>query len=320
MFVDNPSILTTIVIVNWNTRELLYNCLKTILDTTSTTYQIWVVDNASTDGSAEMVNSSFPQVNLIANPKNDGFAAANNLAIRQAQPTEYVLLLNPDTEVKPGSLDALVAFLQQNPTVGATGVQLLNPDGTNQRSYDYFYNFFASFWRNLLVKKLFHLTPGTVEQPDRDALEVDWIIGACLMLRNEALREVGLLDESFFMYGEEVDLQQRLRKRGWKIMLLPKVSIVHYGGQSSKQASLKMMIQEYRSRYLLIRKHNSFFTLVMYLIKALVGLIFWAGYWGAKWVVRRDEAARQSFKAYLAVLTRHLKPEFYQTPVGVKTN
>ncbi|HEX2909181.1 MAG TPA: glycosyltransferase family 2 protein [Chloroflexia bacterium] len=311
---NSCSPLLTTVIVNWNTRELLRNCLNSLINGTCVPQQIWVVDNASTDGSPDMVRAEFPEINLLVNSHNSGFAAANNQGIRAANPTEYVLLLNPDTEVPAKSIDKLVAYLELHPEIGAAGVQLLNPDGTLQASYDHYYSFVASFWRNLLVKKLFRLSPGTVTRSEAEALEVDWIIGACVMLRRAALSEVGLLDESFFMYGEEVDLQRRIREAGWKIIILPHVNIVHFGGQSSKQASLKMMIQEYRSRYLLVRKHNSTLTLGLYLLKAWLGLGFWSVYWGTRSLVKKDEVARQWFHSYLKVLQNHLRPEFYRWP------
>jgi GT2 family glycosyltransferase len=309
---EREEVAVATVIVNWNTRELLRRCLETLIEGTRAAQSIWVVDNASGDGSAEMVREVFPGVRLLASERNLGFAAANNLALRRVPPSRYVLLLNPDTEVPAGAVDALVAYLDGHPEVGAAGVQLLNPDGSLQRSYGHFYSFFASFSRNLLVSRLLRRQPGTVAGgAAAEARPVDWLVGACLMLRSEALAQVGLLDDRFFMYGEEADLQWRLRKAGWRIALLPNVHITHYGGQSSKQAPVKMMIQEYRSRHLLIRKHRSLLTWGLYVAKALCALQFWISYWGLRGFLTRDRSARQRAGAYGAVLRWHLTPRFY---------
>jgi GT2 family glycosyltransferase len=299
------------IIVSWNTRDLLVRCLRELTDNTQRRQSIWVVDNASTDGSAEAVRQLFPDVQLIASEQNLGFAAANNLALRTAAPAGYALLLNPDTEARPHAVDNLAAYLDGHSDVGAVGLQLLNPDGTLQRSFDYFYSFAASFWRNLAVDRLVRRTRGTVTRSPGEAMEVDWIVGACVMLRARALKDVGLLDERFFMYGEEIDLQWRLRRAGWRVMLLPGVHVVHYGGQSSKQTPSRMMVQEYKSRYLLIRENTPRSTLVLYVAKAIVALAVWTAFWGASWMIKRNEGARDSFRAYKAVLKQHLRPGFY---------
>lgn len=306
----SDAILTT-VIVNWNTREQLSSCLSSLRRGTRVRQNIWVVDNASTDRSAEMVRRDFPEVRLIINERNAGFAAANNLALRIAEPSRYILLLNPDTEVQVSAIDALVAYLDRHSDVGAAGVQLLNPDGTKQRSFDYFYSFVASFRRNLMINSLLRRTPGIIEEANCGAIAVDWLIGACVMLRSEAIQQVGLLDETFFMYGEEVDLQRRLHNAGWAVMMLPSVHIVHHGGASSQQISLRMMIQEYRSRYLLIRKHSPLPTVIAYVIKAVIGLCVWSLYWGARSLMRSDVLARDRFHAYATILQRHMRPGFY---------
>lgn len=315
MVLRTDLVLTTVV-VNWNTREFLLRCLEALIEGTSATQEIWVVDNASTDDSAAMVRREFPNVHLIVAQFNGGFAAANNLALRAAHPSRYVLLLNPDTEVSSGALDALVTYLDRNPHVGAAGVQLLNPDGTKQRSYDHFYSFVASFRRNLLVDMVLRRTRGIVTESDADAVPVDWLIGACVMLRAEALAQIGVLDESFFMYGEEVDLQRRLHNAGWSVMLLPHVHIVHHGGASSKQASLRMMIEEYHSRYLLIRKHSPRAEVIAYLGKAVIGLCVWSTYWAARSLAPGSAHARYRARAYRAVLQSHLRPTFYSRSAG----
>lgn len=311
---DAPASMVTVIIVNWNTCALLRGCLTSLIGQTQSELAIWVVDNASTDGSAAMVKQDFPAVHLLECEQNLGFAAANNLAIRAAAPSRYILLLNPDTRVLAGAVDALVAYLDSHPQTGAAGVQLLNPDGTPQRSFDHFYTFTGSFWRNLLVTSLLKRTPGTVRRPNGEARPVDWLLGACVMLRRQALRQIGLLDERFFMYGEETDLQWRMRRAGWEIVLLPHAHIIHYGGQSSRQAPLKMMIQEYYSRYLLVARQTSRVTQVLYVAKAIVALCIWCVYWGTRSLIHHDRPAREKFGMYRVLLQYHLSPRFYARP------
>jgi len=218
-------------------------------------YEVLVVDNASTDGSVEMARERFPQVRLMANPRNVGFATANNQAIRQSM-GRYVLLLNPDTEVRPGAVEALVDFMEKNPLAGAAGARLLNPDGSLQYSCSPR----PTLWREFL--RLFHLPgvrpDGYYEMGDWDLSsphKVDVLLGACLMLRREALVQVGLLDEGFFMYSEEVDLCLRLQQAGWGLYWVPESQVVHYGGQSTRQAAAEMFLMLYGNKVRFFRKH-----------------------------------------------------------------
>lgn len=247
----------SIIIVSWNTRELLDQCLASVFaEPFDGTLEVWVVDNASTDGSPEMVQARYPQVRLIRNDSNPGFSGANNQAIRQAG-GKYVLLLNPDTKVIPGALNTLVRFMQASPSTGAAGARLLNPDGSLQDSCFPSPTLFREFWRlfhldTLVPLGVYPVKTWSTEHPRT----VDTLLGACLLLRRETLDQVGLLDEDYFMYTEEVDLCHRVKKGGWQLHWVPEAQVVHYGGQSTKQISEKMFFQLYLSKIQYFRKNH----------------------------------------------------------------
>ncbi|HNB50386.1 MAG TPA: glycosyltransferase family 2 protein [Anaerolineales bacterium] len=259
----------SIVIVSWNTRELLQKCLASIYAyPPDETFEIWVVDNASTDGSGEMVKQQFPEVNLIANQNNPGFAGANNQGIRQSQ-AEYVLLLNPDTEVLPGALKTLMAFMKTSPKVGACGSRVLNPDRTLQTSCYPLPTLSREFWR------LFHLDaiwPYGVYDMTRWPItanrKVEVLLGACILVRTAVLDEIGLMSEDYFMYTEEVDLCYRIAKNHWQIYWVPSAEIIHYGGQSTRQVSRQMFIHLYKSKVLFFKKHYG--TISAFLYKLII--------------------------------------------------
>ncbi len=255
----------SIVIVNWNTRELLKGCLNSVYAHPPVcAFEIWVIDNASGDGSSAMVQEVFTQVRMINNPVNSGFAYANNLAIRQAT-GQYVLMLNSDTIAKPGALQALVQFMDEHPEAGACGSRVINPDGTLQVSC-----YVHPTLQNELLR-MFHLdgiSPTTrYRMPEWKTDEprvVEVIQGACLMLRKSVLEQVGLLDENFFMYSEDYDLCYRIRKGNWRLFWVPWSEVIHYGGQSTRQVAADMFLQLYRSKLLCMRKHYGAFAANLY--------------------------------------------------------
>jgi hypothetical protein len=246
----------SIIIVNWNTRDLLEQCLTSI-DRSSGELgiEVIVVDNASIDGSARMVQDRFPQMRVIQNAENVGFATANNQGIRRSVGT-YILLLNSDTLVKPGALQYLLEFMDNHVEAGAASARLLNADGSLQYSCSPAPTLVREFLR------MFHL-PGiradgyysmgewSVYQPRA----VDVLLGACMLIRREALDQVGLLDEQYFMYSEEVDLCSRLRRSGWSLYWVPRAEVIHFGGQSTRQASADMFIRLYESKLIYFRKN-----------------------------------------------------------------
>ena len=255
----------SIIIVNWNTRELLAGCLQAIEDSRLKIQDsqssicnlqsvFTVVDNASTDGSAAMVRERFPWVRLIENDKNVGFARANNQGISEAT-GRYVLLLNSDTEVRPGALDALIAFMDIHPRAGACGARLLNGDGSVQSACHPMLTPGREFWRLLFLEKLWPRATYPMHKWDTVApRRVEVIKGACLLLRQEALTQVGPLDDRYFMYTEEVDVCYRLAQAGWELWYVPAAQVVHYGEASSRQVREEMYLQLYRSKLQFYRK------------------------------------------------------------------
>lgn len=268
----------SVIIVNWNTRELLRQCLASIpcgLDAAHRA-DVWVVDNASHDGSAAMAAEHFPDAHLIANTDNAGFARANNQAIRRAS-GRYVLLLNSDTKVLPGALSALVAFMDARPEAGAAGCRLLNADGSKQRSAWMTYPTLGSiaagaFWlgRLPLLKKRFLREEQTLNAAT-EPLPVKHLLGACLMVRRSLLAQVGLMDEGYFMYLEETDWCHRIEAAGGRIFFVPGAEIVHFGQQSSLLAPDKATADWCRSMCRFYRRQYRPGLFGMALLKGVVG-------------------------------------------------
>jgi GT2 family glycosyltransferase len=235
----------TIVIVSFNCRAALRQCLPPLA-----AMPVVVVDNASTDGTAAMLQADFPAVHLIANPENRGFAAACNQGL-VATTGEFVLLLNPDTRPERRVWERLLEIMAIHPTVGACGPRLLNPDGTLQPSCRAFPTLLVTLadefgWRRR--SRLSHW-------PHDQTRAVDQLMGACLLLRRAALDQVGLFDERFFLYFEEVDLCRRLKQAGWEVRFVHDVSLVHTGGQSSQTDRRACLRHRYRSLFAYYRKH-----------------------------------------------------------------
>lgn len=246
----------SIVIVSWNVADLLANCLKSIYaHPPSSGFEVWVVDNDSNDGTVERVKENYPQVKLIVNQENVGFAAANNQAIAQSH-GKYVLMLNPDTVVHEESIQLLIDFLNATPQAAAAGSMLLSPDGSSQQSCMPFPTVFRELWRLCHLDVLRAYGVYDIEHWGKtEPREVDSLQGASLMLRRSALEQTGLLDPAYFMYTEEVDLCYRLHQNGWKMYWLPQSVVTHFGGQSTRQVALKMFLNLYASKIMFFRKH-----------------------------------------------------------------
>ncbi|MBX9671225.1 MAG: glycosyltransferase [Candidatus Obscuribacterales bacterium] len=257
----------SIIIVSWNTRELLDRCLVTLKEemdaNNNLQVEVFVIDNDSADGSADLVASKHTWANLIRNKENLGFAKANNQALRQTQ-SDFTLLLNPDTEIRKGALRELIRFLEENPRCGVVAPQLLNTDGSVQRSCRAFPTFVGMLYELLGLSRLY---PAGSEKGSRfreykmldwnhdDLREVDQPEGACLMIRRQVLDEVGLLDEGYFMLFEEVDWCFRVKQKGWQIWFDPEAKVVHHYGQSIKQVKVRMILSSHRGLYRFWRKH-----------------------------------------------------------------
>lgn len=266
-----------IIIVNWNVGDVLAACLRSVeadLAASQLKGQIWVVDNASNDGSVAILRRDFPQVQLIASEKNLGFAGGNNAALRaigfDPSPNSFperggehlpeaVLLLNPDTEVQPGALLALFDFLKSNPQAGIAGARLVYGDGSFQHSAFAF----PGLWQlafdllplpgRLQESGLNGRYPRSAYASDRP-FRVDHPLGAAMCVRREAIQQVGLLDERYHMYVEEVDWSKRIVTAGWAVYCVPAAQITHFGGQSTGQVRLSSFINLWTSRYQFYRK------------------------------------------------------------------
>lgn len=264
----------SIIIVNWNTRDLLAQCLKSILAAThQSSLDVWVVDNASRDDSLAMVRTQFPNVHVLANHQNVGFSSANNQAIKTSA-SPYVLFLNSDTMVQPHALKEIVAFMHSTPRAGIVGANVINPDGSPQRCFGKF--------PTLLSESIYAWGLDTrlpIERQvvlDGHAVETDWVLGAALAARRDALVQVGGFDEAYFMYSEEVDLCYRVKQAGWRNFILPSAHVVHFGGESTRQMPAAMKAELFRSKVRYFRKHRGA------LAANVMHLMFGASIWGRR--------------------------------------
>jgi GT2 family glycosyltransferase len=238
----------------------LRTCLETLArECAGIESEVFVVDNNSADGSAEMVANEHPWVHLIANKENRGFAAANNQAMKLAQ-GENILLLNPDTAVKPGSLHTLLNFLASHPQAGVVAPQLLNSDGSIQRSCRQFPTFLGMLYELLGMSRIFPNEPKfrqykMLDWKHDDERQVDQPEGACLLVRRTVIEEVGTLDEGFWMLFEEVDWCYRIKNNGWQIWFTPAAQVVHHYGQSINQVKVRMILSSHRGLYRFWQKH-----------------------------------------------------------------
>lgn len=251
----------SIIILNYNTRELTLKALRSVYASrTGYQFEVILIDNASSDSSVEKIREEFPQVRLIENQENVGFAKANNQGMRIAT-GRYILLLNSDTIVQADSLEIMVRFMDEHPDVGASGCKVILPDGSLDKACRRgFPTPSASFYYAFGISKLFPHVPRFNQyqlgylNPDEE-YPVDCLVGAFMLVRRKAIDEVGLLDEQFFMYGEDVDWCYRIKQAGWTNYYYPKTHIIHYKGASSRKRPLKIVYEFHRAMYLFHRKH-----------------------------------------------------------------
>ncbi len=257
-----PDLQLSIIVVNYNVRDFLHQALRSLDKALAgVKSEIIVVDNASGDGSVEMLRSRFPKVRLIANDINLGFAKANNLALKAAN-GEYCLLINPDTVVQEDTLRVMLDFFRDHPNAGLAGCKILNPDGTFQlacrRSFPTPWVAFTKLFglAALMPKsRAFGRYNLTYLDPEK-SYEVDAVSGSFMMIRKQVYHEVGGLDEEFFMYGEDLDWCYRIQHAGWKIFYVPTTSIIHYKGESTRRSSLNEIRTFYEAMHLFVKKHH----------------------------------------------------------------
>jgi GT2 family glycosyltransferase len=314
----------TIVIVSWNVRDLLRRCLQSIASQAlrrpnecvwelgQRSVEIIVIDNASVDGSPEMLRAEFPGIRLIANDENRGFTAANNQGLALSQ-GRYLLLLNPDTEVQQGALEVMLGTMDDHPKVGGLGPRLLYPDGTPQPSRRRFPTFATALVESTVVQEWWAdnriLRRYYMADIPEDALQpVDWVVGACLLVRREAYQQVGGLDEEFFMYSEELDWCRRLKDAGWELVYQPKATIIHHEGQSSQQVVPDRHIHFQTSKVRYFRKHHGTFQAETLRWFLLATYLYQVAREGFKWLVGHKRPLRaERIRAYRQVLRSGLR-------------
>ena len=251
----------SVVIVNYKVRDLLRQCLRSLepalADLKS---EVWVVDNASGDGSVEMVRAEFPRIRLIASSWNRGYGAANNLAIRQAQ-ARYILTLNPDTEVPPHAIRDTIAEMEAHPDIGALGPKLIRADGTLDRACRRsFPSPEVAFYRLVGLALLFPNHPrfaryNLLNVDEDQPLDVDSVCGAYMLVRRDVVERVGMFDEKFRLYGEDLDWAYRIKEAGWRVRYHPRVVVLHYKGQSSRQRPASSIRLFYDAMRIFYAKH-----------------------------------------------------------------
>ena len=246
----------SILIVNWNTKGFLLRCLRSIFETREEdSWEVIVVDNGSRDGSGEEAKRRFPVIRLIENEKNLGFAKAMNQGLQQSS-GRYALLLNPDTQVKEGAIERLLSFMAAHPEVGISGGHLLNRDGSKQNSIANFPSLATELLNKSLLRWMFPKRFPGKGRNYSEPIEVDSVIGACMIVRRETMEQVGPLDEDYFLFLEETDWCYRMKKAGWKVYHLPQAEIYHDQGKSAEREKKKAKVEYYRSRYLFFRKNR----------------------------------------------------------------
>ena len=262
----------SILIVNWNTRDYLLNCIRSIMRTEGSSWEVIVVDNGSHDGSGAEVKRLFPTVRLIENDSNVGFAKAANQGLQKVS-GKYALLLNPDTQVKNEVIKQLVSFMEAHLDTGVAGAQLLNTDGSKQNSIANFPTLATELLNKSLLKWLF---PKKFPGKGRDysePIEVDSVIGACMMVRRHAVEQVGLLDENYFLFFEETDWCYRMKKLGWRIYHVPYAKVFHFQGKSAEQDKKRSKVEYFRSRYYFFKKNRGKVQWFTLLIWRMLGLL-----------------------------------------------
>ncbi len=297
----------SICIVSWNVRPLLRRCLERLPQATAgLTSEVIVVDNASTDGTPGL-QAEFPLVRWVLNEQNVGFTRANNQALALSR-GRYICFLNPDTEPLPGSLTTLVQYLAQHPDVGIVGPQLRYPDGSLQPSRYRFPTVWTALWESTPLGWRWPHNPWARHyhcadcSPDREH-EVDWLNGACLVVRRDVLERVGAFDEGFFMYSEELDLCRRARAAGWRVVYVPQAVVIHHEGKSSEQVVVARHVHFNRSKVRYFRKHHGPWAAAVVRWGLRLQYAAELALEGAKWLLGHKRPLRgQRIRAYWAVL------------------
>lgn len=298
----------TFIIVNWNTRYLLTNCINSIYSTVAGFhYQIYMIDNGSNDDSVSVVRNQFSDVKIIENSENKGFAAAVNQALGENL-ARYTVLLNTDSVLQKGAIHTLYTFMEQHGDSGMVGAQLIKPDGTRQHSYDNYPTLATELFNKSFLRIFFPHKYPSKKQVLNQPVEVESVIGACLMVRNETVKQVGRLDENYFFFLEETDWCYRIRKAGWKIYHVPDAKVIHIGGESKKMAPWQAQVEYCRSLYIFFKKNRSGLSYIvlriLYVMKIVLNLI--ANIIGNMFVLFQSRKQRYRLMIYSKLFWWHL--------------
>ena len=304
----------SIIIVNYNTGDLLSACLDSLFADDTSRWEVIVVDNGSTDDSLAVVETRFPQVILIASPENLGFSGGNNLALRQAR-GEFFLLLNTDTLVPPGSLGRMIDHMVANVWTGALGPRLVNTAGQLELSCGREPNLTSEIVHKLLLHKAFPFFRfGGWHHRDRRL--VGWVTGACLMVRRQAAEQTGYLDQGFFMCYEDVDWCMRIARAGWQIIYFPYSEVVHYRGGTIGRNLGELLVISQQSLFYLFQKHFGAVRLALLRCFTVIEMGLRSSVWMAAFIVsrhRRPEAS-QRLSAYRQIFVRTIRERSYWDP------
>lgn len=265
---ENPGDLPrcVVIVVSFQSVAEIGPCLEAIQSQRDVDCTTYVVDNASTDGSADLVRRRFPAVHLVVNTQNVGFARANNQILETVDAPAYALI-NPDTVIPADALRQCLDLFREEPDVGVVGARLLYPDGKDQPSAHAFLSLRNLFEETFLLWRLGgNNTPGALGvpgfRPDR-RMDVDWVRGAFFVVRGEARRQAGAFDPDFFMYGEEMEWCFRIREKGWRVVYLPRIRVMHVEGASSRPVAGPMFVENLKGRLRFLRKHRSPSTMAL---------------------------------------------------------
>ncbi len=291
----------SVIVVSYNTKDLLTTCLRSIGESKDVSYEVIVIDNASTDGSVEMVRKEFPRVECIQNSKNEGFAKAVNQGLARAS-GKYLLLLNSDATVFPDTLASLRNYMDVHPQVGVVGCRILSEAGNVQFSTGYYPTLWRVaqwmlFWDDVGLKYLtsqYHMENRRFYETEHN---VDWVQGACLLISRTAYEKIGGLDESIFMYGEDVEYGYRAKQYGFSVRYIPYPSIVHLG-QGSSGSTMSALIGEYRGLMNIYRKYHGRRACYVLSFLLQLGAVLRFLLFG---VITGRKEARQAYAACIAV-------------------
>ncbi|HWP81268.1 MAG TPA: glycosyltransferase family 2 protein [Bacteroidota bacterium] len=303
----------SVIIVNHNRKDLLEHCLRSVVEA-NVQKEVIVVDNASTDGSRELVERLFPDVVLIKNSTNERFAKPNNDAMRIAR-GRYFFLLNNDAILQPGSLESLLAFMENHPDVGMVGPQLLNPDGSIQPSCLGFMSFWTHLFDMLALDRLFPNSPFFAAMPmtyfdHSTEREVDHIMAAALLVRAEAVAQVGLMDERLTIYYNDTDWSFRFKAAGWKRVFYPAAKVIHHGGQTTARIKRDkgVLEEQYDNTILYYRKRYGLTGVFYYRVFLFFGFVARLLYWAVRSVMNKSEDNRWMFEFSLRSVRVAISP------------